>query len=119
MTSSGTNLAGKVGVALLCLFALPFAGFGLFALSQAIHLMGAGPGNPPFWYPLIFGVLFSSVGFGLIFLALFGTKRYVRQQRLQAEHPTEPWLWRADWAQGRVSSNTRTSMIAAWVFAIF
>jgi hypothetical protein len=117
--SSTTNLPGKVGVLLFCLFVLPFAGFGLFALSQAIRLAGAGPGNPPFWYPLVFGLVFSFVGFGLIALVLTGAKRYARQQRLQAEHATEPWLWRADWAQGRVNSNTRTNMIAAWVFAIF
>ena len=116
--SSTTNLLDKIGVLLFCLFALPFAAFGLFALSQAIRLAGAGPGSPPFWYPLVFGLVFSSVGFGLIFVALTGAKRYARQQRLQAEHATEPWLWRADWAQGRANSNTRTNMIAAWISAI-
>lgn len=119
MSLSNTNLPGRVGVLLLCLFALPFAGFGLFALSQAIRLAGAGPGNPAFWYPLIFGLVFSSVGFGLIFVALTGAKRYARQQRLQVEHPSEPWLWRADWAQGRANSKMRTDLIVGWVFAIF
>ena len=104
---------------LICLFALPFAGFGLFAISMAAHLFGARPGSQEFWFPLLFGVVFSSIGFGLMFLVLTGSKRYARQQRLQAEHPTEPWLWRADWAQGRVKSNTRTSMIGGWIFAIF
>lgn len=117
--SSTTNLAGKIGVLLLCLFALPFAGFGLFALSQAIRLAGANSGNPSFWFPLVFGLVFSALGFGLIFVALTGSRLYARQQRLQVEHPAEPWLWRADWAQGRANSNTRTSMIATWVFAIF
>ena len=117
--SPTTNVAGKVGVLLLCLFALPFAGFGLFALSQAFRLAAGGPGNLSFWFPLVFGLVFSSIGFGLIFVALTGSRIYARQQRLQAEHPTEPWLWRADWAQGRANSNTRTSMIATWVFAIF
>ena len=104
---------------LICLFALPFAGFGLFAISMAVHLFGARPGSQEFWFPLLFGVVFSSIGFGLMFLVLTGSKRYARQQRLQAEHPTEPWLWRADWAQGRVKSDTRTNMIRGWVFAIF
>jgi hypothetical protein len=113
------NLSGKLGVLLLCLFGLPFAGFGLFAISQAIRLAGAGPGNMPFWFPLLFGVVFSSVGFGLIFAGIYGGKRAARQERLQVEHPTEPWLWREDWAQGRANSTTRTNMIAGWVFAMF
>jgi hypothetical protein len=113
------NLSGKLGVLVLCLFGLPFAGFGLFALSQAIRLARAGPGNLPFWFPLLFGVVFSGVGFGLIFAALYGGKRAQRQHQLQVEHPTEPWLWREDWAQGRANSTTRTNMLAGWAFAIF
>src|ERR1700686_3743925 len=37
------SLSGKLGVLLLCLFAAPFAGFGIFALSEAIRLWSAGP----------------------------------------------------------------------------
>ena len=113
------NLSSKLGVLVLCLFGLPFAGFGLFALSQAIRMAHAGPGNSPFWFPLLFGFVFSGVGFGLIFVAIYGGKYAQRQQRLQVEHPTEPWLWRADWAQGRANSTTRTKMLAGWAFAIF
>lgn len=113
------NLSGKLGVLLLCLFGLPFAGFGLFALAQAFGLTNAVHGSPPFLLLLLFGVVFSGLGFGVIFAALYGGKRAQRQQRLQVEHPTEPWLWREDWAQGRANSTTRTNMIAGWVFAIF
>lgn len=116
--SSNTNLSGKIGVAILCLFALPFEGFGLFALSTAFRHAGAGVVNQDFWFPLIFGLVFSTVGFGLTFGALTGAKLSARQQRQQVEHPTEPWLWRADWAQGRANSKTRTTMIATWVFTI-
>lgn len=109
---------GNVGTVLLCLFALPFAGFGLFALSQAVHLAFAGPGNTAFLPPLMFGLVFSAIGFGLILAVFVGTKQVARQQKLQAEHPSEPWLWRADWAQGRAQSQTRTNMIAGWVATI-
>lgn len=113
------NRAATLGVVLICLFALPFAGFGLFAFSQAIKQMGAPPGGQSFWYPMMFGIIFSGVGFGLLFLVFTGRKRYARQQQLQAEHPTEPWLWRADWASGRVKSRTQVSMVSSWVFATF
>ena len=113
------NASGKVGVLVLCLFGLPFACFGLFAFSQAIRLAQGGPGNQPFWYPLIFGLVFAGVGFGVIFAAVYGGKLLQRQQRLQAEHPAEPWLWREDWAQGRVNSKTRSSMFSSLIFAVF
>ncbi len=101
----------------LCLFALPFAGFGLFTLATAIQEMLTGTGKSPVWLLLIFGVVFSGIGLGLMCLAIFGSKFLKRQQRAQAEHPAEPWLWREDWAQGRIKGNTRSGMISAWIFA--
>jgi hypothetical protein len=93
----------KLGTALLCLFALPFALGGLFAISQAIrmsHSAGTNSaGTSPVWMLLLFGLVFAGVGFGLIFVAFYGAKRLQRQQRQQAEHPAEPWLWREDRAR--------------------
>lgn len=109
----------KLGQFVLCLFALPFALGGLLAISQAIGITHADKGKMPFWLLLPFGLVFSGVGFGLIYAALYGGRYAQRQQRLQAEHPAEPWLWRTDWAQGRANSKTRTSMLSGWVFAIF
>jgi hypothetical protein len=109
----------KLGFAFIFVFATPFALFGLFAISKAIEQLSTGEGNQPVWLPLLFGVIFCGVGFGLMAAALFGGRIYQRTLRLQAEHPSEPWLWRADWAQGRVQSKTRGNMIARWVFAIF
>ena len=109
----------KLGAVFICLFALPFAGFGLFALSRAITQMLAGTGNSQVWLLLIFGVVFSGVGCGLMCMAICGSKFLKRQQRAQSEHPAEPWLWREDWAQGRIKGNTQSGMITAWVFAAF
>ena len=104
---------------LIGLFGLPFAVFGVFALSQAIKLMGAPAGSPSFWYPLMFGVIFSLHRFRADLPGIDVAASVMRGQlRLQDEHPNEPWLWRADWATGRVKSRTETNMIAAWVFAV-
>lgn len=70
------------------------------------------------WILLPFGLVFSCVGFGLIFATLYGGRLLKRQERVQAEHPAEPWLWREDWAQGRIKGSTRSSMISAWVFTV-
>ena len=102
----------------LCLLALPFAGFGLFTVEQAFEQLGRSSGNSPWWMLLLFGLVFSGIGFGLMLAAIFGDRFMKRQQRAQAEHPAEPWLWREDWAQGRIRSNTRSGMIGAWIFAV-
>jgi hypothetical protein len=116
---SSTSTAGKAVGAFFFLFGLPFAGFGLWAYSQAFRLIGAPPGSQSFWYPFMFGTIFSGIGFGFMFLAIAGNRKYSRQLQVQAEHPAEPWLWRDDWVAGRVKSNTKGSMVTAWVFAIF
>ena len=116
---SGMSVSARIGQVLLCLFALPFALGGMFAISQAIHATHPNPGNTPYWPLILFGLVFSGVGFGLMFVALYGGKLVQRQQRLQVEHPTEPWLWQADWAQGRANSKTRGTMVGGWIFAIF
>jgi hypothetical protein len=107
----------KFAFSFLCLFALPFAGFGVFAFVVAIRQMLNGTGQPQSWALLPFGLVFSSIGFGLIFVAVYGVKVLKRRERAEAEHPAEPWLWRQDWAQGRILSGTRSGMIGGWIFA--
>ena len=36
-----------------------------------------------------------------------------------SESPDKPWLKRAEWAAGRITSGTRKSVIALWIFVIF
>ena len=116
----GMDKSAKIGFVVVFLFAAPFAFFGLFAFAIAWRTAtGVTPSNAPLWVPIILGLVFGGVGFGLMYAAFAGRKRYSSEKRLQAEHPAEPWLWRADWAEGRVDSKARTNLIAAWVFAIF
>jgi hypothetical protein len=116
MTNSRTN---KLGTVVLTLFALPFALGGLAAMWQAIHMATSVNGNPQYWVVALFGLVFTGIGCGLIYVAFYGNTLLQRKQRLQIEHPSEPWLWQADWAQGRVKSKTRANTIGAWLFAIF
>ena len=119
VNSSATSIGGKAVAAFFFLFGAPFAVFGLWAFSQAFKLIGAPPGSQPFWYPLMFGIVFSGIGFGLMYLAVAGNRKYTHQLNIQAMHPGEPWLWRDDWAAGRVRSNTKSKMVLAWIFAAF
>jgi len=110
--------SSKIALLVVCLFALPFAGFGLFAFVSAVGRLWHGPVNGQTLVLLLFSLVFSGIGFGLIVATFYGSRLNGREQRKQAEHPAEPWLWRDDWAQGRVVSKTRADMIGAWVFAV-
>jgi hypothetical protein len=111
--------SAKFGNVVICLFALPFAFGGLAAVSKAIQIAQSDQGHSSVWPLFLIGTFFVVIGFGLVFATFYGTKLMQRQQRLQVEHPTEPWLWREDWAQGKVQSKTRGSAIAGWIFTIF
>jgi hypothetical protein len=107
-----------LGAVFISLFALPLAAFGLFALVAAIRKLLDGDTGPQAWFLVPFALVFCGVGFGLIYASFFGARLLKQQQRAQAEHPSEPWLWREDWAQGRIKGSTRSGMIGAWIMAV-
>lgn len=108
----------KIGLFVICLFALPFASFGLFALSRSMQQMFDGSGDGQVWLGLLFGILFTGIGVGLIFMAVYGRYLVQRQKNLEAQFPGQPWKWRSDWATGRIPSAVRSTTTAAWVMAI-
>lgn len=67
----------------------------------------------------IFGLIFFGCGTSLIAVALFSMPRIKKQNRVHAEHPESPWMWRPDWAEGRANSKTRSTMKSAWTMALF
>ena len=119
MNQPVADRSSTIGVVIIFLFASPFAAFGIYAFSMAIRQLVTGEGTSPVWLPLLFGVVFSAIGFGLMSVVVFGSRRYRCDLQQQAEHPSEPWLWRKDWAAGRIPSQTRSNMISAWVMAAF
>jgi hypothetical protein len=101
----------------LGLFALPFCGFGIVAVVTGIrHFLDGEPIQS--WALALFGLVFSAIGFALLAAAILGPRK-VRQANLrQQANPDQPWLWRDDWAQGRASSKTKSSMVSACIFAV-
>src|SRR5687768_3582193 len=95
------KVPGKLGVGCLVLFALPFAGFGVFALVMAGREFQRGKWQSGIAL-LLFALVFCGVGFGLIAAAFLGGRKATEQQQREARHPDEPWLWRDDWARGEV-----------------
>jgi hypothetical protein len=109
---------GKIGVAIVCLIGAASAFLGLMALFLAWRNMASLSAQSMLWAPLLLGTVFSAIGFGLMYLALTGSKRMARQKHAQSIHPGEPWMWRADWAQGRANSAIRGSLASVWIAAV-
>jgi len=66
----------------------------------------------------VFAVAFGLVGFGLLIGSLFGIRRTREQKASQAEHPSEPWRWNPEWAQGVIRAGSKGQMVGMLVFTV-
>jgi hypothetical protein len=107
---------GPVGC--LAVFLLPFAGVGVFAGVQTARMIGSGQWGQAAFFAL-FAVTFGGVGVGGLVGLARGRRRLAEVEAARARHPDEPWLWRADWAAGRIEDSNRMGARFAWAFAAF
>ena len=110
-----TGLAGTV---FLFLFGTPFAAGGIFAWVQSVREFNRGRTRDAAML-LLFGLVFCGVGFGLMVGSLWAGRKARQDARQQAGSPDQPWLWRKDWAAGRVKSSGKSATIFLWVFTLF
>lgn len=66
----------------------------------------------------VFAGAFGLVGYGLMFVAVYGSRLVKETDRLEEARPEEPWMWDADWTDGRITAGSRGAMIGALVFTI-
>jgi hypothetical protein len=111
-------LKAALGYGCLLLFLAPFCGVGIFMTINGLRAAVAGEWGEA-GTSLVFGLVFGGVGFGLLAALFHGRKKQQELERLQGEHPSEPWLWRPDWAAGRIEGSSRAKMFLAWGFALF
>lgn len=112
------SASSKAGAGCVILFALPFAAIGTFALVMAARSYMAGEKPLQVFFLACFGIAFGLAGFGLIFAAIWGSKKVVRDEALKAQHPGAPWLWNAEWASRRIPDRSRAGTVMLWVFGI-
>ena len=102
----------------LILFLLPFCAVGI--VSAALSVRSAWRGN---WgeagFFLVFALVFGGAGFGLLAWTAHAARIKRQRDRLEEGHPAEPWLWRRDWAAGRIRSAGRARLMIAWIFGLF
>jgi hypothetical protein len=106
----------KLGPVFLSVFGLPFLGMGLFAAYTFLN--AANQPLPARIGGAIFASVFAMIGGGLIFGSLYGYSLQKEQARRESANPASPWLWRQDWAAGRVESKKKSSAIGWWIAAV-
>ena len=97
---------------------LIFAALGLFAVST-LFLSAPGQAQGNGWVGLLVGAVFTLVGGGIIYGAIYGNRKLQEKAAAEQSDPESPWLWRKDWAASRAESKNRNSAIGLWVAAIF
>jgi hypothetical protein len=108
-------MMGQTGCAVL--FMLPFAGVGVFTAVFSVRAALAHDWKQALFLA-VFALTFGTVGFGGIVAVFAGKRRSDAQQAIRDAHADSPWLWRPDWAAGRVEDDSRTTASFAWFFAI-
>ncbi len=95
-----------------------FASAGLyFASSLLFGVPGHVQGSR--WAGAIVSTVFILVGGGIVYGAIYGTRKLKEQAAAEQANPESPWLWRTDWAARRAESKNRNSSVALWIAAIF
>ncbi|UCC72772.1 MAG: hypothetical protein JSV86_20860 [Gemmatimonadota bacterium] len=112
------RVSNAVGYGCFVVFLTPFCAVGIFAAFKALQAAFAAEWGDAGLF-LIFALAFGGVGFALLAALIHGRKKQRELDRRQEEHPSEPWLWRSDWAAGRIEESSRRTMFAAWAFAGF
>lgn len=106
----------KAAPAILSIFGLPFLGMGLFAAFTFLR----APDQPLASRigAAMFASVFAIIGAGLIFGSLYGYSRQKQQAERELANPHSRWLWRQDWAAGRVESKNKASARGMWIVAV-
>jgi hypothetical protein len=107
---------GSLRVAATALFALPFAGFGLFAAAHGFDAWTSGEKDGVLF--ILFGLAFVGIGVGIVALARRGRRRLAEIGEQLERNADRPWLINEDWASGVIEGSGRAGMWISWVFAL-
>ena len=75
--------------------------WGLFALLLALSL------------------IFAGAGIGLIVGGIWAVGRVEKDEQRSALNPDRPWLWKEEWAEGRIEATGKAQFVLPCIMAIF
>jgi hypothetical protein len=97
---------------------VPFVMVGVVHLGQAVFQAARGDWGGAAFLAL-FGLVPGLVGVGVIAGAMKLRRAGLAAEAKRAARPEAPWLWRPDWARGRIEDSNRSTMVTAWLLAGF
>jgi hypothetical protein len=101
------------------MFGLAFVAGGVCFLYAATHQHPA-PHHPrqPFLPFAIGAGVFFLVGFGVMIMALFGSRAMKQASELKADHPDQPWMWKIEWATRNIPDHVVAGAVGGWIVAM-
>ncbi len=112
----GRNEPGRGGLIFLLLFGGVFAALGIgFGTAELPKALAEGD-REQVVLALIFSSIFTCVGLGIMGLGVFGRRRATEQAGLEDRYPQEPWMWKKEWAEGRITGDGRSGAVGLWAF---
>jgi hypothetical protein len=106
------------GMGCTAVFLLPFGAVGIGAALLAARRAAQGNLHEALSL-LLFAVVFGGVAAGGWRLLLLAHRKMRTDETLQARYPNQPWMWRSDWASGRITDSNHMLLWSSWSFAIF
>jgi hypothetical protein len=67
----------------------------------------------------VFATIFTGVGVGLIIAGIWGNRRLGDEGKRVTDNPAEPWRWKEDWADGRITATGRAQFLLPGIMAVF
>jgi hypothetical protein len=101
----------------MVLFLLPFCAVGVVTGVMAVVQLTRGDWVQAGFFA-IFALAFGGAGFGLLAAAVKGHRQLKEGMALEAQRPGEPWMWKEDWAAGRVKSEGALAVWGLWFFTL-
>src|ERR1019366_687552 len=100
MSKTG-SWAGRI---FLFLFAIPFAGFGGFAVWGSVKKFQEGKLQEGVFI-LLFGLVFGCIGLAIMYGSVIAGRKKKEQEAKVVQYQQTPWLLRPDWAAGKIKSS--------------
>jgi hypothetical protein len=111
------NIRKRAGLVTVAIIGLLSAAVSVAALCRVVPAIRAGNWDNAVAESLA-AVVAGSIGFGFLGVVAIQWKWMAEMDRLRAAHPDQQWLWRSDWAAGRVDDSNRRKMRILWLYAI-
>lgn len=67
----------------------------------------------------VFATIFTGVGFGIMIGGIWGKRRLAEEEKRVTNNPAEPWRWKEDWAEGRITATGKAQFLLPGIMAVF